>query len=325
MFLQSTFHLTLILDSEKFNKLFDRAYSTLECYDEDVFVDDTFAPKGFTVLYQDSQYKKKIKLIVNPCRLLDTDKPNPDKLIRKLEKRISSYFNHKYQLNDFELSGMELTTDIDVGCSENVFDYLKVLSRAGKVKGFSPSKSDWFGSNSTGLYFEGNSNGIQFMLYDLGTLLIEQDGDAYFNIGQKSVPDDCEGLLRAEVKLTRPKAIREYTCKSSILKQMTDLFDNRRQIFLDTFMRIVPFGNFYKKNKAEEIIRAKVKDATIRRKMLQLVELIPEKKSLLLAQKTLNYRRIDKVMKAFFDIEVAPITISKRHGIKKLDNLYNYL
>jgi len=90
-------------------------------------------------------------------------------------------------------------------------------------------------------------------------------------------------------------------------------------------MRIIPFGKFYKKNKAEEIIRAKVKDATIRRKMLWLVGLVPEKKSLLLAQKSLNYRRIDKVMKAFFDIEVAPITISKRHGIKKLDNLYNYL
>jgi hypothetical protein len=87
----------------------------------------------------------------------------------------------------------------------------------------------------------------------------------------------------------------------------------------------VPFGNFYKKDKTVEIIRTKVKDATIRRKMLWLVELVPTKKSLLLAQKALNYRRIDKVMKAFFDIEVAPITISKRHDIKKLDNLYEYM
>jgi len=87
----------------------------------------------------------------------------------------------------------------------------------------------------------------------------------------------------------------------------------------------VPFGNFYKKAKAEEIIRSKVKDDTIRRRMLKLVGLISEKKSLLLAQKALNYRRIDKVMKAFFDIEVSPVTISKRHDINKLDNLYNYL
>ena len=46
MFLHSTFRLTSVLDSEKFTKLLDSAYSTLECYDEDVFVDDAFAPKG---------------------------------------------------------------------------------------------------------------------------------------------------------------------------------------------------------------------------------------------------------------------------------------
>jgi len=324
MFLQSTFHLTLILDSEKFARLFDSAYNTLDHVDENKYADYTFASKGVTVLYQDSQYKKKIKLIVNPCWLLDTDKPDPDKLIRKLEKRISSYFNNKYQLDDFELSGMCLTTDIDVGGSEKVYAYLKVLHRIGKVKGFSPSQSNWLDDD---IFFslDGNSNGIKFQLYDLEGLLSEQANEDYFSIGQKSMPVDCEGLLRAEVVLMKPKAIRGYTNKSSTSKQIADLLDSRQQIFLETFMRVVPFGNFYKKDKAAEIIRAKVKDATIRRKMLWLVGLVPEKKSLLLAQKALNYRRIDKVMKAFFDIEVAPITISKRHDIKKLDNLYNCL
>jgi len=324
MFLQSTFHLTLVLESEKFNKLFDRAYSTLECYDEDVFADDNFASKGFTVLYQDSQYKKKIKLIVNPCRLMDTTEPNPDKLIRKLDKWVNRYFNDKYKLDDFELTGMDVTTDIDVRSQEKVSCYLKVLQRVGRVKGFSPSKDNWL-DDDISLCLDGNSNGVKFQLYDLEAVLEEQANEDYFSIGQKTIPEDCEGLLRAEVVLTKPKAIRGYTNKSSTSKQIADLLDSRQQIFLDTFMRIVPFGNFYKKNKSEEIIRSKVKDATIRRKMLWLVGLVPEKKSLLLAQKALNYRRIDKVMKAFFDIEVAPITISKRHGIKKLDNLYNYL
>ena len=125
--------------------------------------------------------------------------------------------------------------------------------------------------------------------------------------------------------MTKPKVIRGYTNKSSTSKQIADLLDSRQQIFLDTFMRIIPFGDFYKKGKAEEIIRSKIKNATVGRKMSWLIRLVPEKKSLLLAQKALNYRRIDKVMKAFFDIEVAPVTISKRHDIQKLDNLYNYL
>ena len=59
--------------------------------------------------------------------------------------------------------------------------------------------------------------------------------------------------------------------------------------------------------------------------MLRLVELIPEKKSLLLAQKALNYRRIDDVMDMFAAIDLSPAIISKRQDIKKLDNLYKYM
>ena len=90
-------------------------------------------------------------------------------------------------------------------------------------------------------------------------------------------------------------------------------------------MRIIPFGDFYKKSKAVEIITSKVTDRTLRRKMLRLLVLVPEKKSLLLAQKALNCRRIDEVMEEFFLIEVSPVTISKRHDFKKLESLYKYL
>jgi len=143
-------------------------------------------------------FHSKIKLIVNPCRLLDTDKPNPNKLIRKLEKRVSSYFNNKYQLDDFELSGMTLTTDIDVGSSEKVYAYLKVLRRIGKVNGFSPSKDNWLDDDSS-LCFDGNSNGIKFALYDLDAMLSEQANEDYFDIGQKSIPEDCG--VYSELKL----------------------------------------------------------------------------------------------------------------------------
>jgi len=137
MFLQSTFHLTLVLDSEKFIKLFDSAYSTLEYVGENKYADYELAAKGITILYYDSQYKKKIKFIVNPYNMLNTDKPDPDKLIRKLDKWVIRYFNDKYKLDDFELTGMDVTTDIDVLSGEKASDYMKVIQRVGKVKGFS--------------------------------------------------------------------------------------------------------------------------------------------------------------------------------------------
>lgn len=59
--------------------------------------------------------------------------------------------------------------------------------------------------------------------------------------------------------------------------------------------------------------------------MLQLLALIPEKKSLYLAQKAMNCRNIERVMDEFARINVSPVTISKRHDVKNLENLYAYL
>jgi hypothetical protein len=121
------------------------------------------------------------------------------------------------------------------------------------------------------------------------------------------------------------KAIHAFTDETAASKQIADLSENSEKIFLETFMRVVPFGDFYKKDKAVEIIREKVSDARLRRRCLRLLDLIPEKRSLLLAQRALNCRRVDDVMRAFADAEVSPVTVSKRHDVKKLNNLYKYM
>jgi len=121
------------------------------------------------------------------------------------------------------------------------------------------------------------------------------------------------------------KTIRVYTDETSTSKQIKDLFEKSEKIFLDTFLRIIPFGDYYKKDKAVELIRNQVSDIRLRRRMLRLLELVPEKKSLLLAQKAMNYRRVDDVMEMFAYIEVSPVTISKRQNCKHLKSLYKYL
>lgn len=77
-------------------------------------------------------------------------------------------------------------------------------------------------------------------------------------------------------------------------------------MFFDTFTRIIPFGDFYKKDRVAEIIRREVDDSALRRKMLRLAALILEKKSLHLAQKAMNCRNIEKIMDAFANINLLP-------------------
>lgn len=54
----------------------------------------------------------------------------------------------------------------------------------------------------------------------------------------------------------------------------------------------------------------------MRRRLLRLLVLIPEKKSLRLAQKAMNCRNMEKIMDSFAKINLSPVTISKRQDVK---------
>ena len=322
MILNQAFELSMILDTDHFRRLFNAKTSYLkELGDE--YLDPSLAEKGITIIYRASKYKKKVRVLVNAGMVVD-DPSDTDKLLHKLGKRISEYFDHKYKLDDFTLSGVTLTLDIAIGSREKVSDYLKVLQRIGKVKGFSPVNYDCFDDKAS-FCLSGNSNDTDFLLYDLEEAVVGQLWNA--DAGRKQLQAasmQTKGILRAEVKLTKPKAIRAYTNAEDTTGQILELSKKCQDVFLDTFTRIVPFGDFYKKDKAAEIIWKEVKDAIMRRRMLRLLALIPEKKSLHLAQKALNCRDVEKVMEAFAKIHLSPVTISKRHDAKHLDNIYSF-
>ena len=324
MILNQTFELSLILDTDPFHKIFTTKASYLKEVELDgEYIDPSLAEKGITVVYRASKYKKRIRVLANAGMIVN-DYSNTDKLIRKLDKRISEYFNHRYTLDDFTLSGVTLTVDIDVDSREKVSDYLKVLQRIGKVKGFSPVDYDCFDSKAS-FCLSGNSNDIDFLLYDLEAATVGQLRNA--DAGRKQLQSasmQTKGILRAEVKLTKPKAVREYVDATDVASQITKVMKNSTEIFMDTFARIIPFGDFHKMDAAVEIVRSEVKDITIRRKMLRLLALIPDKKSLHLAQKAMNCRDVEKVMETFARIDLSPVTIAKRHGIKHLENLYSF-
>lgn len=327
MYINQIFELSMVLVNDKFQKVLNRAYDKNDYLDEKgkEYIDRSLESKGIVVTYRDSQYKKKVKLMVNSRLLLDCNKPDPDKIARKLEKQIGEYFDHKYQIEDFTLSGMILSADIDVHNRENVLAYLKVLQRIGKVKGFSPSNYECF-KNIDSFCLDGNSNGIDFLLYDLESYVEKRHREA--RDGRKKLKwllKESEGILRVEVRLTKPKAIRDYTDAAEVGGQIEEMLEKCKDVFLDIFTRIIPFGDFYKKNKAVDITQSEIEDSVLRRKMLRLIALIPEKKSLYLAQKVMDCRNMEKVMEAFAKINLSPVTVSKRQDVKYLKNIYEYM
>ena len=322
MVISLTFELSMTLDTDHFQRIFTTKVGYLKELDNE-YVDPSLAEKGITVIYRDSRYKKRIRLLVNTS-LVVADSSNTDKLIRKLGKRIDEYFDHKYGLDDFTLSGVTLTLDINVGSRTNVSDYLKVLQRIGKVKGFSPVEYECFDSKAS-FCLSGKSNDTDFLLYDLEAATVGQLRNA--DAGRKqlqSASEQTKGILRAEVKFTKPKAVREYADAADVSGQITKIVKCSADIFMETFAWVVPFGDFRKMTAAVEIIRSEVKDSIMRRRMLRLLTLIPEKKSLHLARKAMNCRDVEQVMDTFAKIHLSPVTIAKRHDVKHLDNIYSY-
>ncbi len=327
MYINQIFTLSMVLDNEKFRKVLNRVYDKVEYLDEneDEYIDNSLVSKGISIIYRDSQYKKKVKVVVSSGMLLDEDSPDPDKFVRKLDKRINEYFGFKYRMEDFTLSEMILSADIDVRNRENVAAYLKVFKKIGKVKGFSPSRYEDIDDIGS-FCLDGNSNGIEFLIYDLENYAAQRLRETDIKRKRlKSAIRESEGILRAEVRLTKLKVIRDYTDANDALEQIVELSEKCQDIFLDTFTRIIPFGDFYRKDEAVEIIQNKVEDIRLRRKMLRLVALIPEKKSLYLAQKAIECRNVEKIMNAFAKINISPVMISKRQDVKYLENIYEYL
>lgn len=327
MYINQVLELSMDLDRDRFQKVLNRIYKKAGYLegDNEEYIDQSMASRGITVIYRNSQYKKKIKLIIEPRLVSDSKLSDTDRIIRKLDKRINEYLDFKYRLDDLVLSGVTLAADIDVHRHENVSAYLKVLRRIGRVKGYSPADYDCF-ENVDSFCLDGISNSITFWIYDLEGLIRDRLRNEDINQKKlKSIHRESEGIIRAEVRLTKPKAVRVYTDAADAYGQIAELSQKSQSVFLDVFANIIPFGDYYKKGEAVELIRSEVKDCTLRRKMLQLVALIPEKKSLYLAQKAMNCRDIEKVMEEFAKINLSPVTVSKRHDVQHLTNLYSYL
>ena len=321
-----TFELSLTIDTENFYKWKNKAYENAEgnhrLYPKNgAICDDALKDKGVKIEYHDNTFKKKIKFIVNPTKLLGGNdikklwKPNDSnisELLRDLKMHIKDYFDSKYKLGDFKLTRIDFTVNIKVSDEKNVSAYIKVLHNIGKVKGFGPKydKNDKGINHDLSFDLEGNSNDIEFTAYDKASV---------------SKKEEAKGILRVEVRLKKQKAIAKYTDETAVAKQIKSLSKNSKDIFLNIFTHIVPHGNYYKKKDAVKVVEDNIFKPKHREKMLQLIELVPKKKSLYLAQKEMNDRNIDKIMEMFAEINVSPVTISRRHNISCLKNLYSYL
>ena len=289
-----------------------------------VHSDQALSSEGVTVEYHESFLQHSINLIVNPSKVLGGDdipelwKPtdrNIKALLQELKAHIKNYFDSAYKLSDFALTRIDLTANIDVGSGENVSRYIKILHSMGKVKGYAPK------------YKKSNKRIDKALSFDLIKKSPHIEFSAYDKEAQSKMKA-AKGILRIELRLMRVKAKG-----GNVSAHISDLSKTSGEVFMGIFQQIVPRGDYYAKDKAKKMIEGGIagivtnkreKDNTLER-MKALLELVPKKKSLYLAQKALGYRDIDRIMTAFVALNVSPVPIPKSMKVKYLDSLYRFL
>ena len=99
MYINQVLELFMELDRDRFQKVLNRIYKKAGYLegDNEEYIDQSMASRGITVIYRNSQYKKKIKLIIEPRLVSDSKLSDTDRLIRKLDKRINEYLDFKYR------------------------------------------------------------------------------------------------------------------------------------------------------------------------------------------------------------------------------------
>lgn len=326
MLLNQIFELTMRVDGKRFQEILSEADIHEWNEDKQEYTDASSVDKGIVIKYFDYQYKKKVLLTYNLQWKRMNDLTEVDKIVNDLNKFIKDYFRKKYSMKDFKLSAVVLVTDIKMEQRHLVGEYLKVFRRIGRVKNYEVTEVDHLEKKQ---YFclSGKSNGIQFMVYNLETVIKEHLRKLHRD--KKMIQDtikDARDVLRLEVRLDKSKAVNSYTEANTTTDIMKEMLLKRQNIFMMVLKQIVPHGNFYKKDRTMEILHNEVQDKVLRRKMMRLVTLIPEKKSLHLAQKSMSCKRdMGQIMEEFLKINLSPVTLSKRQDVKYFENIYSYI
>ena len=326
MLLNQVFEFSMVLNEKKFHELLSKA--TVHSWDEESqeYTDCSFVDKGILIKYRDTQYKKKVSLTYNMNWKRMNELTDINKVVNNFDKMVRGYFKNKYSLQDFRLSGVVLVADVKMDQRCLVDEYLKVIRRIGKVKNFEVSEVEHI-DKSQCFCLKGKSNGIQFMAYSLETVINEHFKKLKEDEKKiKTVVKDAKGIIRFEVRLDKSKAINSYIEATDTKGSIKELLVEQQNVFMGIIKQIIPYGDFYKKDKIMEILHNEVHDKVLRRKMMRLVTLIPEKKSLHVAQKSMFCKRdMNQIMEAFAEINLSPVTIGKRQDMKHLDNIYFYM
>ena len=298
--------------------------------DNDWFI-EMFKGKGIRVVMRETKISGYIIFIISLNDLMGTEDklslidPNHLQNVLTIADEMLSVLGAEYSVNSLELSRVDYCINVDVGSGESVSAYIKLLYLSDMKKGYKIIGMDNEAFDSSKGFTARNQNyGMEISFYDKQKQLEQRK---YEN------SETAAGILRIELRLTRPKSVLEHTPGCSDNKQRIEhCIRFSRQEILSIVRQLVPDGDYYTMKKAQKIITKSVINKKLRERMITMLRLARKYGSIRLAKKEMfkaypkmKHEYFNMMMEEFERIGVNPVILGKEFGICYLISLFQYL
>lgn len=317
------------------NRLYEKASGHYKCYrDPEVpgdHISEIFKGKGIRVRLRETQYNGYMFFSVSLNDLLGLgdkveliDPQNLQAALERADEMLIGEFGEAYSIERLDLTRVDQCINLDIGSSEYVSEYIKLLNCSQMKKGYKIATSD-----SPEFEFE---NGCTF--WNKNEWLALSFYDKKKEREQKKCEADvADGILRVELRLLNKKVVNLHSAPYYSNARKIECFVNSsKNDILDIARLLLLDADYYTIRKACDIVKKSVKKPKRQERMIELLRLARKYSSVRKAKELLMKRHpklrhdyYDLMMEDFQRIGVNVVTLPKGSKFKHLPSLFRYL
>ena len=325
-----------LLDTfEAKNRLYENATGHYKCYPDRQIpgdhISEIFKGKGIRVKLRETQYNGYMFFSVSLNDLLGLgdkveliDPQNLQAALDKADEMLIGEFGEAYSIERLDLTRVDQCVNLDIGSSEYVSEYIKLLNCSQMKKGYKIATSDSpefeFENSCT---FWNKNEWLALSFYDK-----KKEREQ-----KKCEVDVADGILRVELRLLNKKVVNQHSADYYSNARKIECFVNSsKNDILDIAHLLLLDADYYTIRKACDIVKESVKKPKRQERMIELLRLARKYSSVRKAKELLMKRHpklrhdyFDLMMEEFERIGVNVVTLPKGSKFKRLPSLFRYL
>lgn len=239
------------------------------------------------------------------------------------DRKLTDWLGEEYSLRLFELWRVDFCVNLYVDSPENVAAYIGLMYKTQKKKSFKVCGLGNKKIDKSRSYTARRDSDTEIAIYDKQKALIDWGDDE---------AEQAVGILRIELRLLNRSTVDLYAPVGNNVDRIVHCARISRNVITDFMEGFCMNADYYKLDKAEQLIDEMVASRKMRERMKLMIKRTAElhgiknaKKSLTGNNKVMSHIYYNKMMEEFVSIGVNVVTLAKNGGIGYMPSLFRYI